>query len=104
MDFLSLHKYTILKLLGIGGGLHSLNALVCKTGWKKILKPKKLFKTHHNKAAVISQPHMKTNKCIYYWDFLTICCQLQWVSKFSDLEICDFIYLLFVWVQANEQY
>ena len=30
--FLSLHKYTILELLGLGGGLHSLSALACKIG------------------------------------------------------------------------
>ena len=40
---------------------------------KKILKPKNILKRHHNAAAVmISQPNIKTNKCLYYCDFLTI--------------------------------
>ena len=39
---------------------------------EKILKQKKVFKRYHNTSAVISQPDMKTNKCINYWDLLTI--------------------------------
>ena len=96
MDFFSLHKYTILELLGVGGGLDFLRALVCKIGRKKILKPKKVFKRHHNTAAVISQLDMKTNKCIYYWDY--------WGSKKIQWPENILYILAVVWVPANEIY